>query len=41
MIQSPNAARVAVRREIKASPEEIFDAWLDPDSLGEWMSPGP
>lgn len=39
MIQAPNTARVVVRRKIKASPEEIFDAWLDSDSLGEWMRP--
>jgi uncharacterized protein YndB with AHSA1/START domain len=39
MIDSPSAARVVVRRSIKASPEEIFDAWLDPDSLAAWMRP--
>jgi uncharacterized protein YndB with AHSA1/START domain len=26
-----------VTRHIKASPERIFDAWLDPDLLGQWM----
>jgi uncharacterized protein YndB with AHSA1/START domain len=31
---------VTVRREIAASPEDLFDAWLDPESLGTWMRPG-
>jgi uncharacterized protein YndB with AHSA1/START domain len=33
-------ASVVVRRTITASPEELFDAWLDPDALGSWMRPG-
>ena len=31
---------VTVRREIAAAPEELFDAWLDADSLGTWLRPG-
>lgn len=31
---------VTVRREIAASAEELFDAWLDPESLAVWMRPG-
>jgi uncharacterized protein YndB with AHSA1/START domain len=31
---------LTVRREIEATAEELFDAWLDPESLAEWMSPG-
>jgi uncharacterized protein YndB with AHSA1/START domain len=30
---------VSVRREIAASAEELFDAWLDADSLAQWMRP--
>jgi uncharacterized protein YndB with AHSA1/START domain len=31
---------LTVRREIEAPPEDLFDAWLDADSLGTWMKPG-
>jgi uncharacterized protein YndB with AHSA1/START domain len=34
------AQRVTVRRIIAASPEQLFDAWLDPVSLATWMRPG-
>jgi uncharacterized protein YndB with AHSA1/START domain len=30
---------VTVRREIDASAEELFDAWLDPDAMAQWMRP--
>lgn len=30
---------LTVRREIEASPEELFDAWLEAESLGSWMRP--
>ena len=30
---------VTVRREIAASAEELFDAWLDARSLGTWLRP--
>ena len=33
-------AAVVVRRTIAASPEILFDAWLDPISLSQWMRPG-
>jgi uncharacterized protein YndB with AHSA1/START domain len=29
-----------VVRRLPASPEEVFDAWVDADSLREWMCPG-
>jgi uncharacterized protein YndB with AHSA1/START domain len=32
--------RISIRRRITATREELFDAWTDPDSLGEWMCPG-
>jgi uncharacterized protein YndB with AHSA1/START domain len=31
---------VTVSREIAASAEELFDAWLDAESLGAWLRPG-
>ena len=34
------SAAVVVRRTISASPEDLFDAWLDPEALAEWMRPG-
>lgn len=33
------AAIVRVRREIAATPDELFDAWLDPEALADWMRP--
>jgi uncharacterized protein YndB with AHSA1/START domain len=35
--QSPS---LTVRREVAAPPPELFDAWLDPDKLADWMRPG-
>ncbi len=32
---------VRVRRIMPAVPEEVFDEWLDPASLREWMCPRP
>jgi len=31
---------LTVQREIAASAEELFDAWLDPESMSAWMKPG-
>jgi uncharacterized protein YndB with AHSA1/START domain len=33
-------AAVVVRRTIAASPDVLFDAWIDPISLSQWMRPG-
>ena len=32
---------VRVRRVMPATPEVVFDQWLDPESLAEWMCPRP
>ncbi|MBN9657628.1 MAG: SRPBCC domain-containing protein [Acidobacteria bacterium] len=36
-----NGQTVTVRRNIQASCEEVFDAWLDADGMRFWMCPGP
>jgi uncharacterized protein YndB with AHSA1/START domain len=35
------AATVRVQRRMPAPPDEVFDEWLDPASLTEWMCPHP
>jgi uncharacterized protein YndB with AHSA1/START domain len=32
--------KIVVRRTIPATVDELFDAWLDPESLAQWMHPG-
>jgi uncharacterized protein YndB with AHSA1/START domain len=32
---------VRVERDIAASPEDVYDAWTDPESLAVWMAPDP
>ncbi|HEV7609318.1 MAG TPA: SRPBCC domain-containing protein [Steroidobacteraceae bacterium] len=34
------SAAVIVRRTIAASAEDLFDAFLDPEALAQWMRPG-
>ena len=29
--------RIEVSRRIAARPDAVFDAWLDPDSVGHWL----
>ena len=36
-----DAVTVRVRRVMPAVPEVVFDQWLDPESLEEWMCPNP
>lgn len=36
-----SAEVVRVQREIAASPEAVFDAWTDAESLRIWMAPEP
>ena len=31
--------KIVVRRTIAATVDELFDAWLDPESLAQWMHP--
>ena len=31
---------LCLRRILPATPQEVFDAWTDPESLGEWLCPG-
>ena len=39
-MQNQPATQLTVRREISATAEELFDAFLDAESLGEFMRPG-
>jgi uncharacterized protein YndB with AHSA1/START domain len=34
------ATTVVVRRTINATADELFDAWLDPQAMAQWMRPG-
>ncbi|MBZ5622832.1 MAG: SRPBCC domain-containing protein [Acidobacteriia bacterium] len=34
------AGPVVIRRRIRATREELFDAWTDPEGMREWMCPG-
>ncbi|OBF17812.1 SRPBCC domain-containing protein [Mycobacterium sp. ACS4331] len=36
-----DTATVRVQRVMPASPEVVFDQWLDPESLADWMCPRP
>ncbi len=32
---------VRVTKLLPANPEQVFDAWTDPESLSQWFLPGP
>jgi uncharacterized protein YndB with AHSA1/START domain len=36
-----DAPVVRVQRVMPAAPDVVFDQWLDPESLAEWMCPRP
>jgi uncharacterized protein YndB with AHSA1/START domain len=36
-----DAATARVQRIMPATPDVVFDAWLDPESLADWMCPRP
>lgn len=36
-----NYQTVIVKKILPATCEEVFDAWLDPEGMCEWMRPGP
>jgi len=36
-----NTQTVTVRKTLRASREEVFDAWLDAEGMRTWMFPGP
>ena len=38
--ESPAKPVVRLRRLLPASPQEVFDAWTDPESLRQWFCPG-
>ncbi|MGH2705810.1 MAG: SRPBCC family protein [Actinomycetota bacterium] len=37
--QEAGPAHVAVERLLHASIEEVFSAWTDPASMGQWLAP--
>lgn len=41
MTTSEKTRSLKVERQLAASPDDVFDAWTDPDSLSVWMCPGP
>jgi len=32
--------KVVIRRQIRATRQELFDKWTDPEGMREWMCPG-
>jgi len=35
-----DAGKVIIRKRIPATREELFDAWIDPVGMRDWMCPG-
>ena len=40
MNRDPGGGQVVIRKRIPATREELFDAWMDPVGMREWMCPG-
>ena len=40
MTPDPSENRLVLRKLLPATREEVFDAWLDPVGMREWMPPG-
>lgn len=40
LLESPPKSMVRLQRLLPASPQEVFDAWTDPESLEQWLCPG-
>jgi uncharacterized protein YndB with AHSA1/START domain len=40
-VSSTDPPVVRVQRVIAASPETVYDEWLDPEALRDWMCPRP
>jgi len=38
--ESPPKPMIRLQRLFPASPQEVFNAWIDPESLRQWFSPG-
>jgi uncharacterized protein YndB with AHSA1/START domain len=37
----PEAPAVVVQRVLPAPPDVVFDEWIDPEAMAEWMCPRP
>jgi uncharacterized protein YndB with AHSA1/START domain len=37
---SIKSGKIVVKRTISGTVDELFEAWLDPNSLAQWMRPG-
>jgi len=40
-VTEPPARTAVVRRMLPASPDAVYDEWLDPAALADWMCPRP
>jgi uncharacterized protein YndB with AHSA1/START domain len=40
MAESKNTYQLSVRRRMPAPREVVFEAWIDPQGIREWMCPG-